>query len=103
MKGETLGLRLKEFELLAVLAAQPGELRSREELAKQVWGHAGVGSSRTIDVHIRRIRASLAERSDYEYVHTARGLGYRFEARPKGAGDDEGLSSMERTAMKTGE
>ena len=83
VKGEPLDLRLKEFELLAALAARPGELRSMEELAKEVWGNAWVGSSRTIDVHIRRIRAALAEKSDYEYVHTARGLGYRFEARPK--------------------
>src|SRR5918998_3666467 len=45
---EPLDLRLKEFELLAALASTPGELRSREELAKEVWGHAGVGSSRTI-------------------------------------------------------
>ena len=55
----------------------------REELAKEVWGHAGVGSSRTIDVHIRRIRAALEVKSSYEYVHTARGLGYRFEAKPR--------------------
>ena len=41
-----------------------------------------MGSSRTIDVHIRRIRAALEEKSAYEYVHTARGLGYRFEAMP---------------------
>ncbi len=81
VKDEPLSLRLKEFELLAALAARPGELKSREELAKEVWGHAGVGSSRTIDVHIRRIRASLAGKSDYEYVHTVRGLGYRFEVR----------------------
>ena len=81
--GETLDLRLKEFELLAALASAPGELRSREELAKEVWGHAGVGSSRTIDVHIRRIRAALEEKSSYQYIHTARGLGYRFEAKPK--------------------
>ncbi len=80
--GETLPLRLKEFELLAALASAPGELKSREELAKEVWGHAGVGSSRTIDVHIRRIRAALAETSAYEFVHTVRGLGYRFEATP---------------------
>lgn len=93
VKGEPMGLRLKEFELLAALAARPGELKSREELAKEVWGHAGVGSSRTIDVHIRRIRASLAEKSDYEYIHTARGLGYRFEPRPTAAGD--GLSDPE--------
>jgi DNA-binding response OmpR family regulator len=76
--GESLELRLKEFELLAALASTPGELRSREELAKEVWGHAGVGTSRTIDVHIRRIRAALEQKSAYEYVHTARGLGYRF-------------------------
>jgi DNA-binding response OmpR family regulator len=81
--GEPLDLRLKEFELLAALASAPGELKSREELAKEVWGHASVGSSRTIDVHIRRIRAALEERSSYRYIHTARGLGYRFEAKPK--------------------
>jgi DNA-binding response OmpR family regulator len=83
--GESLELRLKEFELLAALASTPGELRSREELAKEVWGHAGVGSSRTIDVHIRRIRAALEQKSAYEYVHTARGLGYRFEPKPRSA------------------
>ncbi len=82
VKGEALGLRLKEFELLAALASRPGELRSREELAKEVWGHAGVGSSRTIDVHIRRIRAALSKSSPYEYIHTARGLGYRFDTPP---------------------
>jgi len=83
VEGEPLDLRLKEFELLATLASAPGELKSREELAKEVWGHAGVGSSRTIDVHIRRIRAALEEKSSYQYVHTVRGLGYRFEAKPK--------------------
>ncbi len=69
--------------MLASLASNPGELKSREELAKEVWGHAGVGSSRTIDVHIRRVRAALEEKSDYEYVYTVWGLGYRFEARPR--------------------
>ena len=83
--GRSLELRLKEFELLAALASRPGELRSREELAKEVWGHAGVGSSRTIDVHIRRIRAALEQESSYEYVHTARGLGYRFDPKPRSA------------------
>ena len=96
VKGEPLNLRLKEFELLAALAARPGELKNREELAKEVWGHAGVGSSRTIDVHIRRIRAALAEKSDYEYVHTARGLGYRFEAYPKDLREGEVASAVER-------
>ena len=95
VNGEALNLRLKEFELLVALASRPGELKSREELAKEVWGHAGVGSSRTIDVHIRRIRATLAA-SDYEYVHTARGLGYRFEPRLKGEGtSDETVETHE--------
>ena len=103
VKGEPLGLRLKEFGLLAALAAYPGELKSREELAQEVWDHAGVGSSRTIDVHIRRIRAALEEKSDYEYVHTVRGLGYRFEARPKGAGDGAEDSAAERAGGEPGE
>jgi DNA-binding response OmpR family regulator len=86
--GESLDLRLKEFELLAALASTPGELKSREELAKEVWGHAGVGSSRTIDVHIRRIRATLERKSAYDYIHTARGLGYRFEPKPRSSPND---------------
>src|ERR687884_1556686 len=79
VKDEPLNLRLKEFELLASLADRPGELKNREELAKEVWGHAGVGSSRTIDVHVRRIRAALKEEEKeegdghyYEYIHTVR-------------------------------
>ena len=80
---ESVDLRLKEFELLAALASAPEELKSREELAKEVWGHASVGSSRLIDVHIRRTRAALEEKSSYEYIHTVRGFGYRFQAKPK--------------------
>ena len=99
VKGEPLNLRLKEFELLMALASRPGELKSREELAKEVWGHAGVGSSRTIDVHIRRIRTSLSA-SDYEYIHTARGLGYRFEARLKGIEDNEASPVVEREIVE---
>jgi DNA-binding response OmpR family regulator len=83
IKGEPLDLRLKEFKLLAALASAPGELKSREELAKEVWGDGSVAASRVIDVHIRRIRAALEEKSSYRYIHTARGLGCRFEAKPK--------------------
>ena len=92
VKGKPLNLRLKEFQLLAAPASQPGELKSRETLAKEAWGHAGVGSSRTIDVHIRRLRVTLEGKSDHEYIQTVRGLGYRFEAQPKGAGDGDELS-----------
>ena len=82
VRGEPLSLRLKEFELLAALASEPGELKSREDLAKEVWGHAGTASSRTIDVHIQRLRATLEGKSGYEYIHTVRGVGYRLEVGP---------------------
>jgi DNA-binding response OmpR family regulator len=105
VKGEPLELRLKEFELLVALASRPGELRNREELAKEVWGHAGVGSSRTIDVHVRRIRAALEEKEEgdghYEYIHTVRGVGYRFDPRPKEA--VEATSDEGRAALETSE
>ena len=91
--GEPVGLRLKEFELLAALASAPGELKSREELAKEVWGYVGVSSTRTIDVHIRRLRVALEERSSYEYVHTVRGHGYRFRATPKNGTGAECIDS----------
>jgi DNA-binding response OmpR family regulator len=87
INGEPLELRVKEFELLSALAQEPGELKSREDLARQVWGHPDVGSSRTIDVHIRRIRAALEERSGYSFIHTVRGLGYRFDPQPRPVAD----------------
>jgi hypothetical protein len=57
--------------------------KSREELAKEVWGHTDVATSRVIDVHIRNTRAALEKKSSYRYIHTTRGLGYRFRAEPK--------------------
>lgn len=76
--GDLLELRLREFELLMVLAASPGELKTREQLAAQVWGYAGATSSRTIDVHVCRLRAALAEKSPHDYVRTVKGFGYRL-------------------------
>ena len=93
-------MRLKEFEILSTLASRPGELKSREDLAKEVWGHAGVGASRTIDVHIRRLRATLGGESDYDYIRTVRGLGYRFETQLKGTGDGEVSSVVERETVE---
>ena len=100
LRGEPLSLRLKEFELLRALASQPGELKSRETLAKEVWGHAAVGASRTIDVHIRRLRATLEGKSDYEYIQTIRGLGYRFEAQPKSEAQPKGTGDELSPAVK---
>lgn len=76
--GETIFFRLREFELLVALAAKPGQLKTRKELAARIWGDADVRSSRTIDVHVRRVRSKLAEKTGHEYIQTVRGFGYRL-------------------------
>lgn len=79
-------LRLKEFQLLVALASHPGLLMSRQRLASEVWGYDFLPSSRTIDVHIRRLRQAVEEPSAFMYVHTVHGVGYRFEPVPKDGG-----------------
>jgi DNA-binding response OmpR family regulator len=77
-------LRLKEFQLLVALAREPGRLMSRQRLAADVWGYEHLASSRTIDVHIRRVRQAVEDASAYAYIHTVHGVGYRFEPVLKG-------------------
>lgn len=79
IKGEVIELRSKEYGLLLALASRPGALCRREWLAKEVWQEDFLSTSRTIDVHIRRIRKAVEEPSDYLYIHTVHGMGYRFE------------------------
>lgn len=76
--GEPLELRIMEFALLASLMLYPGELKTRKELCEYLWEDAESHSARTIDVHLMRIRAALAERSCHDYISSVRGLGYRF-------------------------
>jgi DNA-binding response OmpR family regulator len=83
--GKPARLRLKEFQLLLALAGSPGVLMTRQKLAQQVWGYEYLPSTRTIDVHVRRLRQAIEEPSAFTYVHTVHGLGYRFEAMPKSA------------------
>jgi DNA-binding response OmpR family regulator len=83
VSGEPVRLRLKEFQLLLALASAPGRLMTRQTLAREVWGYDHLASSRTIDVHIRRLRQALDERSAYDYIHTVHGAGYRFEAQQR--------------------
>jgi len=78
--GSPVRLRLKEFQLLLALAKEPGRLMSRQRLAEEVWGYDHLTSSRTIDVHIRRLRQAVEDPSAFTYVHTVHGVGYRFEA-----------------------
>ncbi len=77
--GRPVGLRPKEFKLLVTLASNPGVLFSREQLGEIIWDSNFVGSSRTIDVHIRRLREKIEKASTFKFIKTAHGLGYRFE------------------------
>jgi DNA-binding response OmpR family regulator len=77
--GKPIRLRLKEFQLLVALAEREGSLATRNVIAEEVWGYEHLPSSRTIDVHIRRLRQAIEDPSIYVYIHTVHGMGYRFE------------------------
>ncbi|OGF13822.1 MAG: DNA-binding response regulator [Candidatus Eisenbacteria bacterium RBG_16_71_46] len=81
-RGRPLALTPREFSLLAFLARHPGRVHSREELLRKVWGYDYVGETRTVDVHIRRLRAKLGERQ--RLIETVTGSGYKLVA-PAGA------------------
>ena len=78
-KGRTLTLTPREFDLLAFLANRPGRVSTRDELLSKVWGYGFVGETRTVDVHIRRLRAKLGPKS--HIIETVMGAGYKL-ARP---------------------
>ena len=74
--GKPLDLTYKEFELIRFLAQHPGRVFTREQLLSEVWGYDYFGGTRTVDVHIRRLRAKLG---DLELlIGTVRNVGYRF-------------------------
>ena len=81
--GEEIDLRPKELTLLATLAAEPGRLFSRAELAEKVWGYDKMIDTRTIDTHIKNLRRKIERPSKYTYIVTVRGIGYRFRVQPK--------------------
>lgn len=85
--GRPVSLRLKEFQLLLALARNEGSLSTREMLAENVWGYEHLSTSRTIDVHIRRVRQAVEGPSAFHYIHTIHGMGYRFEALEKAEGE----------------
>jgi len=77
-----LDLTFKEFELLKYLAQHPGRVFTREQLLQEVWGYDYFGGTRTVDVHVRRLRAKLGP--DHEsLIGTVRNVGYRFVPPPK--------------------
>ena len=75
--GEPLTLTFTEFELLKYLVAHPGRVFSREHLLTDVWGYDYYGGTRTVDVHIRRLRAKLGAEHE-SLIGTVRNVGYRF-------------------------
>jgi len=75
--GRTLDLTFKEFELLKYLAQHPGRVFSRQQLLQEVWGYDYFGGTRTVDVHVRRLRAKLGPENE-TLIGTVRNVGYRF-------------------------
>ena len=75
--GRSLNLTYTEFELLKHLVTHPGRVLSREHLLSEVWGYDYYGGTRTVDVHIRRLRAKLGPEHD-GHITTVRNVGYRF-------------------------
>jgi DNA-binding response OmpR family regulator len=72
-------LRPKEFDLLALLIANPGRAMPRERIMEEVWDEHWFGSTKTLDMHISALRRKLAEHSDQVVITTLRGVGYRLE------------------------
>lgn len=79
--GEAVNMPLKEFELLELLARNAGRVLTRAQLIERVWGSDYVGDTKTLDVHVKRLRAKVEpDPSAPRYLMTVRGLGYKFEA-----------------------
>ncbi len=77
VRGRMLDLTYKEFELLKYLAQHPGRVFTRAQLLQEVWGYDYFGGTRTVDVHVRRLRAKLGPEHEHQ-IGTVRNVGYRF-------------------------
>ena len=83
LDGQPLHLSVKEFDLLAHLAAHPGRIFTREQLLARIWGYDYEGETRTVDVHISWLRGKLRAVDGHNWFRTVRGVGYAFS--PPGA------------------
>lgn len=79
LENRSLDLTFKEFELLKFLAQHPGRVFTRQQLLQEVWGYDYFGGTRTVDVHVRRLRAKLGAEHE-TLIGTVRNVGYRFVA-----------------------
>ncbi|WP_231442892.1 response regulator transcription factor [Brevibacterium zhoupengii] len=81
VRGEELSMPLKEFELLEILIRNSGRVMTRGQLIDRIWGEDYVGDTKTLDVHVKRLRAKVEQNpSEPRLLTTVRGLGYKFEA-----------------------
>jgi DNA-binding response OmpR family regulator len=81
VESRPVPLTPKEFDLLVVLARSPGRVFGRETLLQQVWGYDFLGDSRTVDVHIQRLRHKIEpDPANPRYLLTVHGIGYKFAA-----------------------
>ena len=78
VSGRRISLRYKEYELLLLMASNPGRVFSRDALLNQIWGYEYLGGTRTVDVHIRRLRSKI-EDADHTFIETVWQVGYRFK------------------------
>ena len=89
LESRSLDLTFKEFELLKFLTQHPGRVFTRQQLLQEVWGYDYFGGTRTVDVHVRRLRAKLGVEHEI-LIGTVRNVGYRFVAiKPEPADDTE--------------
>ena len=73
--GEQIDLARKELELLMLLVSKPGKVFSREEIFNKIWGNDVIVGTRTIDVHIRKLREKIGD----DFIKTIKGIGYKFD------------------------
>jgi DNA-binding response OmpR family regulator len=90
--GRTLDLTFKEFELLRFFATHPSRVFTREQLLSEVWGYDYFGGTRTVDVHVRRLRAKLGDMESL--IGTVRNVGYRFTVH-----EDDAEQAAERSSV----
>ena len=81
IRGDDVALPLKEFELLTLLLEHAGRVLTRDVLIDRIWGHDYVGDTKTLDVHIKRLRTKVEpDPSRPVHIVTIRGLGYKYAA-----------------------
>ena len=93
LRGRVLDLTFKEFELLKHLAQHPGRVFTRAQLLQEVWGYDYYGGTRTVDVHVRRLRAKLGAEHE-QLIGTVRHVGYKFVTPPLSTLPDDAADAV---------